>query len=285
MIISWLFVPGSKDKFLSKVKEIKADAFIFDLEDSVAIEEKELARQKVSQAIRNGISENSYIRINGIATKFLYDDLVEVVTPGLKGVFLPKVNTKEDIIILDYLLSCMERQKGMEHGRISIIPIIETATGLRNAYDIASASHRIDRLALGAEDLMFDLNIRSEERKNGMIYARSKLVTDSRAANVDSPIDAIYADFTNDLGLKHDAERGKQLGFQGKLLIHPNQIPIVTDVFMPTAQELKEAKRIVEFYEDAMEKGFGSVQVDGKMVDIPVAERAKRLLSLESLRK
>ncbi|MRG84831.1 HpcH/HpaI aldolase/citrate lyase family protein [Salinibacillus xinjiangensis] len=279
LIISWLFIPGSQDKFLNKVKDVNADAFIFDLEDSVSNQDKKMARIKVSRMVQSFKQNRNYIRVNAISTEYFLDDLYETVTEGLSGIVLPKVNAKNDIVIVDYLLSAVERKIGLKEGTISVVPIIENALGLRNAFEIATSSERVKQLAFGAEDFMLDLNVSTEERKNGMTYVRSKLVADSRAANIEPPIDAIYPDFKNEEGFKLDVEMGKQLGFQGKLLIHPKQIPVVTEIYAPTPEELDEAKRIVTSYEQARQHGLGSIEVDGKMVDIPVAERAKRILS------
>lgn len=273
-----MFIPGSNDKHLMKAKALNANVIIFDLEDAVSIGEKETARLKVSQIIEETRGSLNYVRINDRTTGYFIDDLYEIVKEDLAGIILPKVNTKEDIIIIDYILTSLEKKYSIDNYKISIVPLIETAAGLHHAYEIASTSKRIQCLAFGAEDFKLDLNISPGIHGTELLYAKSKLVEVSRAAGIEAPVDSVYTDFKNEGGLKRDAELGERLGFQGKLLIHPKQIDIVNQIYSPSQTEIEEAKAIVQMYNGTQNNGAGAVQVNGKMVDIPVAERARKIL-------
>ncbi len=274
---SWLFVPGSQDKYLKKVKELKTDVIIFDLEDSVIKAKKDEARVKVSEAISDMRTKVNFVRVNGIYTEFFIDDLEKLVRPGLTGIVLPKVNKRDDMIIADYMLDQIEKKHLLEPKSVTIVPIIESAKALHNAYDIASSCNRVKCLAFGAEDLMLDMNIKSS---NGIetLYARSKMIEVSKASSIGPPIDQIYSDLADMEGLRKEAENGRNLGFQGKLLIHPNQVETINEVFTPTIEEINEAKRVIEKYHKSIVEGFGVSKVNGKMIDAPIVEKAKRIL-------
>ncbi len=273
-----MFIPGNKDKHLQKAEDLDANVLIYDLEDAVTISEKEDARLKVSKIIQETNGKLKFARVNDRMTPYFIDDLLAIVQEGLTGIILPKVNAKEDIVIADYLLDSLEKKHQLPPGQISIVPLIETAAGLFHAYEVALSSKRIHCLAFGAEDFKMDLQISSDIEGTELLYAKSKLVEVSRAAGIEAPIDTVYTDFRDEEGLRKEAQLGKRLGFQGKLLIHPNQIHIVNQVYSPSKDEMEEAKRIVQIYNEAKDRGEGAIQVDGKMVDIPVAERARKLL-------
>lgn len=278
LLYSWLFIPGNKEKHLQKAYQLNADALIFDLEDAVPSTEKEKARKHVVQTIQKLDNKNNFIRVNELASDYFLDDLEKMIIPNVNGVVLPKVNNRGDIAIADYLIGKFERKNGLKNGAISIVPIIETAEGIHKALEIAQASTRIKRLAFGAEDFMLDLNIYPDESESELLYARSQLVVASREARIEPPIDSIYTDFRDEDGLKTATERGKRFGFRGKLLIHPDQIETVNNIFVPTTKEIAEAKKIVQAYEEAIRVGQGAIQVDGKMIDVPIYERAKKML-------
>lgn len=276
---SWVFIPGNREKFLRKAPALDADNIIFDLEDSVATKEKENARLKVKDALSNiETKSNKYVRVNGLNSSYIMNDLQQLTLGEIDGFMIPNVNGREDIIVVDYLISQLEREKGLEVGKLSIIPLIETGKGLQKIDEIIVASKRIKVVAFGAEDFMLDMNIPKDD-ENTLLMARSKLVVSSRAANIQPPIDSVYTDIHNEDGLTKATLIAKNLGFQGKLIIHPSQLKIVNEIFIPTESELKEAKKIVRAYEQSKAKGIGSIQVDGQMVDVPVVERARKILS------
>ena len=279
MYRSWLFVPGNQEKHLSKVKDLKADAIIYDLEDAVPDKNKSAARIKVKETIKNTSEQINYVRVNDLNTPYFMDDLNGIIVENLSGIVIPKVDHREDIIIADYFLGQLEEKYNFQKNTFSIIPLIETALGIQNIQEIASASERIMCLCFGGEDFMLDLNVNSNGQQLELLYARSKMVIASRAAGIEAPIDTVYTNFRDDKGLKTAAQSGKQFGFQGKLIIHPQQIDIVNAVFSPTAVEIEEAEKIVELYQQSLERGEGAVQLAGKMIDVPVAERARKILS------
>ncbi|WP_085993081.1 HpcH/HpaI aldolase/citrate lyase family protein [Oceanobacillus senegalensis] len=277
MFKSWMFIPGNNDKHLAKTYQLKANALIFDLEDAVSDSEKGSARLKVSKIIQELKSTMNFVRINDRTTSYFLDDLYEIVKDGLTGVVLPKVETKEDIVITDYILNSLKKKYRIDK-QILIVPLIETAAGLYHAYEIATASKQIHCLAFGAEDFRLDSNITTDIHGTELLYAKSKLVEVSRAAGIEAPVDSVFTNFKDEEGLREETELGKRLGFQGKLLIHPNQINTVNRIFSPSPEEIEEAKKIVQVYSESLDKGEAAIQVDGKMIDIPVAERARKIL-------
>jgi len=276
---TWMFVPGSQERRLQKVKDLPADVLIYDLEDAVAASEKEKARKMVRQALRENAERVNFVRINDPSTPYFLADLQEIAVEGLTGIVLPKAAKKEDVILVDRLLGQLEEGKNLPQGSIRIVPLIESALGLQHTYEIATASDRVIRLAFGSVD--FTLDIGAKLTKGGMelLYARSQLVVASRAAGIEGPIDAVYIHIRDMEGLRQETTFAKQLGFQGKLVVHPDQIPIVNEIFTPTAEEVEEARGIVSAFAEAVAAGSGAIQWKGKMIDYPVAERAKRIVA------
>lgn len=281
---TWIFVPGSDQKKLEKVDELPADAVIYDLEDAVSASEKALARRLVQEELqvepRKGTPAR-YVRVNAVDTPFFEQDVKGIDGVGLSGVVLSKAEDAQSVAKLDALLDELPgTDKGMDGGQhwVEVVPLIESARGLYHAYEIARASKRIKRLMFGSID--FALDIQAELTADGqeLLYARSHLVVASRAAGIGAPIDAVFPNFRDKDGLISETLRAKQLGFQGKLLIHPCQIGPVREVFAPSREEIVEAEMIVASYQEALAVGIGSISVRGKMVDAPVYERAKRVV-------
>lgn len=279
MYRTWMFVPGSQDKHLKKAADLSADVLIFDLEDAVPTVDKETARLKVKECIQKLEKKVSFVRVNALSTPYFLEDIKQIASPHLSGIILPKTNNREDIIIADYLLEQQEQEQGLLKGSLSIVPLIETAQGLNNAEKIASASERVSHLSFGAEDFMLDLNMDAGQEEQELLYARSKLVTASRSAGKEAPVDSVYTDFKDDIGLGKAAKKGKMLGFQGKLVIHPKQIDVVNQIFSPTSEQIAKARKIIQMYDASEKEEGGVIQIDGKMVDVPVAERARKILS------
>jgi citrate lyase subunit beta / citryl-CoA lyase len=276
---TWMFVPGSQERRLQKVKDLPADVLIYDLEDAVAASEKEKARKMVRQALRENAEKVNFVRINDPSTPYFLADLQEIVAEGLAGIILPKAAKKEDVILVDRLLGQLEEGKNLPRGSIRIVPLIESALGLQHAYEIATASDRVIRLAFGSVDFTLDIGAKLTKEGTELLYARSQLVVASRAAGIEGPIDAVYIHIRDLEGLQQETRFAKQLGFQGKMVIHPEQIPIVNKIFTPTAEEVEEAKAIVDAFAEAVAAGSGAIQWNGKMIDYPVAERAKRIVA------
>lgn len=277
---SWFFIPGSKDRFLAKAPEIKADIIIFDLEDSVVPKEKDEAREKIKPWLNNkDISAKKYVRVNEIDSTFFIDDIRELVNEGSDGFVLPKANSMDDIKILDYLITTFEKRNNLDLNHIKIVPLIETGAGMLNAADIAAASSRIEAMAFGAEDYMLDLSIPSDSNQS-LLHARSTLVAASSAAGINPPVDSVFTDFNDQDGLKEASKLSRGSGFQGRLVIHPKQIETVNKMYAPTAVEIEEAEKIVNAFKSSIDDGHGAIEVDGKMIDPPVYERAKKILNM-----
>lgn len=275
---SFLFTPGNHQRRVEKVFSIGADAAILDLEDAVAIAEKPAARGMIGEALGRPRSCLAYVRVNALDTPFCYDDLVAVVMPGLDGIVIPKVESAAGLLTVDWLLRQLERNAGLPEGGIDLIPIIETAAGLMAAEEIARAGSRVRRLAFGAGDFTFDLNITWTANEEELSYSRSRLVTISRAAGLEAPLDSVWTDLQNIDGLRASADTVLKMGYQGKLCIHPTQIPVVNEVFTPSDEAVAFARKVVEAFEHAEAAGSAALQVDGKFIDYPIVYRAQRVL-------
>jgi citrate lyase subunit beta/citryl-CoA lyase len=273
-----LFIPGNQQKMLAKATTVTADAVIFDLEDSVPPAEKDSAREMVAGAI-SGFNSNRpqvYVRINSSQTPYCASDIAKVVTRGLHGICLPKSESAEQINQIDALISKAERAANLPPGSVKILALV--ARGILKVSEIATSSPRIMGLALGAEDFAVDMGTSRSKEGLEIYYPRMVLAVACHAADVQA-IDTVYVDVKNIEGLVAETRFLKQIGFQGKLLIHPGQIAPVNEVFTPSAQEIAYAKRVIEAFDAAVKQGLASTPLDGKMVDTPVAERARRLLA------
>lgn len=275
-----LYLPGNNPNMLVRGHLFGSDGLILDLEDAVAMSEKDAARTLVSKFLAQGEfgSCEVTVRINGIDTEYWQKDLEAILPfPRLNGIRVPKVNNRQTVAILDEKLSELEAKNGRTVGSIKIFPLLETARAIWNAYEVATASPRIAAIIPGGEDLVADLKTSRSKDGVELEWARRMLVFAARAAGVDA-LDTVFPRVSDDEGLRHEAEFIKQLGFDGKSCIHPNQIPIIMSVFVPTEQEIAKAKKIVAAARDAASRGLGAVSVDGRMVDVPVVKRAQYIL-------
>ncbi len=274
---SWMFVPGNRSRMLDKSLGFRADAFIFDLEDAVPAKEKERAREGVKQRLAAGAGgPPQFVRVNGWSTAWGKADIEALAVSGLAGFMIPKAGGREEIEALDRMLSRLETERGLAHGTIGLVPLIETALGLHRAFEIAAAGARVLNLAFGSLDFALDIGARTSVSEMELLYARSQLVVASRAAGIASPVDTVYPNIRDMEGLRRQSGMARELGFQGKLCIHPDQIEIVELAFSPSEGEIQEARDILQAYEQALSEGKGAVEVNGKMVDPPVVERALR---------
>jgi citrate lyase subunit beta/citryl-CoA lyase len=275
---SFLFTPANHARRVEKVFTIGADAAILDLEDAVAIDEKPGARGKAVEALQRPRACKAYVRVNALDTEFCFDDLLTIVGPGLDGIILPKVESAHGMLTADWMVAQLERRAGLEVGAIDIIPIIETGVGLMAAEEIARAGSRIRRLSFGAGDFTFDMNIAWTSDESELAYARSRLVAVSRAAGLEAPLDTVWFDLQDEDGLRASAEKVVKMGFQGKLCIHPSQIPVVNRAFTPSDEAVDFARKVVAAFEAAEADGSAALQVDGKFIDYPIVYRAQRVL-------
>jgi len=280
-----LYLPGNNPNMLLRGHLFNPDGVILDLEDAVAMSEKDSARILVRDVLKRGDfgSCEVTVRINAMDTEFWRKDIETVVPCGIDGIRIPKVEDPKDIAIMDEALSHIESKAKIRVGKTLIFCLLETALGIWRAYDIAKASKRVAAICPGGEDLRADLKTTRSPNSEELIGPRRMVVLAAHAANVDA-LDTVFTDITDDAGLRRETEWVRQLGYQGKSVIHPNQIPIIHDVFTPTAKEIEQAKKIVEAAAEAAARGLGAVQVDGKMVDKPVVKRAEFTLQRAGLR-
>jgi citrate lyase beta subunit len=264
-IRSLLFAPGSDERKLTRALESDADAMIADLEDAVAPAEKDAARTLVARLLaERAPGPARTVRINGIDTPHFEADLAMVGSLEIDAIVVPKATP--------------EAVSALGHEGPPLIAIVETAGGLRTAFDTACAP-RVAALMLGGADLGAEL--RWEPRPDGLelLYARSQLVVDSAAARIRAPIDVVFFDTRDSAGLEAEATTARTLGLGGKACIHPAQVRIVNRVFSPTADQVAWAERVVDAYDEGVRDGRGAVALEGKMIDLPVVERARRLLA------
>lgn len=276
-----LSVPGNRENMIEKARDLPADAIVLDLEDSVPVAEKANARAMARDAIAGQVlaGQRVFVRINSLASGLLEQDLEAVVIPGLAGINLPKPGSADDMRKVDAIIDRLETERDIEKGHVRLTPWVETARGLINAFEIASASPRIVGIIFGAEDFTLDTGMQRTEAGDELLYPRTMVVIAARAAEVIA-IDTPYNDFRDEDGLIRETTLARQLGFQGKYVIHPSQIEPVNQAFRPSPEEVAEARRVVEAFDEAEAQGFASTSVDGKMIDTPIASRARRLLTV-----
>jgi citrate lyase subunit beta/citryl-CoA lyase len=285
---SLLFVPGNNWRLIESAKKVDADAIILDLEDAVPIDDKETARWFVKDAIKElkNVEHTIIVRVNSISSSLIKEDIEFIVSEGIDAIMLPKTESKDDIIILEKMLSEEEHKKNL--NPISIIPLIESAKGILNSYEIASASKRVIALAFGAADYLKDIGrnyftLSPEEYE--LLFPRAYIVMAARSANkyaIDTPFLGLITDLR---GVKREAELALNLGFRGKMCIHPSHVKIVNEVFTPSEKEIELARKIVNAYEEAMKKGLGATSVEGRMIDKATYDQAKELLMLVEMIK
>ena len=276
---SMLFVPGSNAAMISNTFIYKPDSIMFDLEDSVALAEKDTARMLVAHALQHPLycELETVVRVNPLASEFGLLDLNAVVRAGTDIVRLPKTDSAQDIIDMDAAITAIEKDCGRAVGSTQLLAAIESAQGILAVNDIAKASPRLMGIALGAEDYV--RNMKTERSPDGieLLFARSSILHAARANGL-MAFDTVYSDARNEEGFLREASLIKQLGFDGKSLINPNQIVLIHNLFAPTQKEVDHAERVIAAAEEAERNGSGVVSLNGKMVDTPIIERAKLVL-------
>jgi len=275
---SRLYLPGNEPKYFINAGLHKPDGVILDLEDSVAPSSKHDAKFLVRNALR---SVDLYgcermVRINQLPAGL--EDLNFIVPHNIHVIIIPKVEHAEQIKQVEDVVIKIKKEKNIKND-IFFMPIIESALGVINAYEIASASKNNCALAIGLEDYTADIGTQRTEEGRESFFARSMVVNAARAAGI-QPIDTVYSDVTNMEGLRESVIEAKSLGFDGKGCIHPRQVEIVHKAFAPTEPEIEKAKKIVTAFEDAEKKGLGVVSVGSKMIDLPVVKRAQKTIEL-----
>ncbi|MFB5621458.1 MAG: HpcH/HpaI aldolase/citrate lyase family protein [Candidatus Nitrosomaritimum yanchengensis] len=276
---SLIFVPGNNERFLAKAKQLKADIVCFDLEDSVPDKEKTQARKLIKNTLKSHSEfiSSIFARTNSPSSGKIPADLKEIVQKGIDGIVIPKVNNVKELKKIEKNLASLEKKRKLKP--IQIIPSIESAEGVVNTFNIASSSKRVCAVVFGVFDLLNDLGIEYTKNSEGAKYSRAKIPVDAKAAGIAS-IDAIWQDLKDLKGLENDCKTGKNLGYTGKSLIHPNQISITHKIFYPTKSEITWAEKVCKSYLESIKKGKGATTVEGKMIDEVHFKQAEAILKL-----
>ena len=282
-----LFAPGSRPELLAKAQLGDADAMIFDLEDSVPLNAKDEARKNIADALAAGLKKPMFLRIsNPRAGDFMADLQVLANASSLlnvAGIVLPKADDADDIQAVAKALKDVESKHNMQEGTLSILPLIETCLGLRNGFDIAKASTRVIGMALASAeqgDFMVDLGGRWTPRSLALAYPRSKLVVDARAAGVQWLVDGVFMNLKDTDMLREECLIARELGFVGKMAIHPTQVDVMHTVFSPSDLEVAYARGLIAAFRDGETRGVGAVKYEGMMVDYANVRLAERTLAL-----
>ncbi len=277
---SVFYVPGNNQDFINKAPSLPADIVTLDLEDSVPPAEKEKARELVRQNLKLAASGGSvvYSRINNWETLMTNDDLEAIVHPGLSGVCLAKAGHPDDVKRLDWKLEELERRRGIPVGTVAIQLLCETAKGAINAYYSAMASPRVNSLIFGAVDYTKDMRVKITSEGDEQLYARFHIACAARAAGKIA-IDCPYVAFQDTVGFEKSVQQGRQMGYEGRMLIHPSQIEPSNRLYAPAPEDVEWARGVVKtFEEEGLAKGKAAVSYKGKMVDTPVYDNARTIL-------
>ncbi|MFA5803454.1 MAG: aldolase/citrate lyase family protein [Melioribacteraceae bacterium] len=273
-----LYLPGNEPHFFLNAALHKPDCIILDLEDSVAPTEKDAARILVRNALMNvnfGVAERM-VRINSLPVG--HEDLRQIVPHNVQTILIPKCESVTQVEEVDNEINNILVRQNIER-KIFLIPIIESALGVVHAFEIASASKWNCGLAIGLEDYTADIGVERTKAGNESLFARCSVINAAKAAGIQA-LDSVFSDVNDDEGLRQSTFEAKALGFEGKGCIHPRQIKIIHDAFVPTEKEIEYAQCIVDAFDEAQRNGSGVVAVGSKMIDTPVVKRAERILSL-----
>ena len=277
---SMLFTPGHRPDLIAKASRSAADAVIVDLEDAVAAGAKDRARSNLASLPESAVP--FFIRVNGVETGLLWQDLVAAVHPGVAGVILPKAEDRNVMLKLCGALSGLETAAGRPDGSITLIPLIETAVGVQNAFEILDGCPRVEAVMFGSGeqgDLVADLGVQWEPTGTGLHYSRSRVLLAARAAGIPHPIDGVFMDFRDQEALRVECNLARRLGYVAKLAIHPGQVGPINEVFTPTPEEVAHHRSVLEMFEKAEAEGIASIDADGRMVDYAVARTARAILA------
>ncbi len=267
---SMLFIPGNNPGMVQNGDVFDSDGIIFDLEDSVALEEKDAARELVKNALETfPFNAEIIVRINPIDSPFFVDDIVALKKLPISMILLSKASVE----------GVKNLEKHLEGTNINIMVLIESAMGVEKVFDILNTSERCLGLMLGGEDLCVDLNCKRTKSGQELLYARMRVINAAKALQkfcIDTP----FTDVNDEEGLQKDTEFAKSLGFDGKAAINPRQIITINNVFSPSEQDIKHALRVLEARDLALKEGKGVFALDGKMVDLPIIKRAEYIIEV-----
>ncbi len=277
---SMIFTPGDRLDMVEKAVRSGTDAVIVDLEDAVSNDNKPAARANLSSLPPSTVP--FYVRTNGATTPWFWEDVAAVGDADVVGLILPKAESPSVISQVDGALTVSEMRSGKSIGQITLIPLIESAIGVRLTYEIAMASERVECVMFGGGeqgDLVADLGVEWTPEGTGLMHARSQVILSARAAGVPYPMEAVFMDFRDNDALRVESEIARTLGYVGKVAIHPGQIPVINDVFTPSPEVVAYQRRVLAAFEEAEAAGKASIAVDGKMVDYAVARVARTVIA------
>lgn len=275
-----LYTPGNRREFVEKAKKYNPDAIIVDLEDSVPVHLKEKAREEMAAFIPQ-LGVDCLVRVNG-EPQYLEADLTAVVSGHIYGIVLPKADSVELVKRVDGILSRLEKERHLPPDSIRLLLLIETALCVQRCYEVASAASRVDTVIFGSAedaDLQRDLKCAWSIEGTEMLYARSKVLLDARAAGLKYVLDGAFSDIKNDEALRKDCTLSKRLGYDGRTLIYPRQLAVAREVYLPSPEELDYYGRLIRAFEEAEAGGLAAVSFDGKLVDYAMYKKAKALLA------
>jgi citrate lyase subunit beta/citryl-CoA lyase len=275
-----LYTPGNRKEFVEKAVKYNPDAIIVDLEDAVPIDLKERVRWEVAELIPT-LDVPCLVRINS-EPQYLEEDLKAVVSRHIYGVVLPKAESVQLIRTVDDILNSLEKERSLPSNSIRLLLLIETALCVERCFEVASAAARVDTVIFASAedgDLQRDLKCSWSVEGIELLYARSKVLLDARAAGLKYVLDGAFSDIKNDDALRKDCILSKRLGYDGRTLIHPKQLSIAREAYLPTPQELEYYKRLVVAFKEAESKGLAAISFEGRLVDYAMYRKAKEFLS------
>ena len=288
---SWMFVPGDRQRMIDKALSLPVDALMMDVEDGVAPMQKEAARQQIGASLDQVAdllkthagyrTPARFVRVNAVGSERFIQDIKAVVRPGLEGLVIPKVDSIEQIRIVEDELGRAEIAHHMSGGTVDLLIAIETPIGLFNAYQIASSSPRVMGLIFGAEDFTREMNlpVRREAEAVDMIYARSAIATAAAAAHIQA-VDGVWVDLKDLDGLRRFARQARRLGMSGISIIHPSQIDEANAAFTPSAEDIAYAQEVLDAFDKARARGEGAIAFRGQLLDFPIVDRARQTIVL-----
>ena len=279
-----LYIPGNNPAMIQQGGVYGADSILLDLEDAVALNQKDAARILVRNMINviDFYDSEVCVRVNHLSTPFGLADLEAIVPLQPSAIRYPKTESAEEVAELLQIIEKIEDRHGLPHSKMTLHAMIETAMGVQNVFDIASKFDRVDAITIGGQDLTADMNIVYTPDGAGIDFARKRIVMAAKASHIDV-IDTVFPDVNDEEGLRRETEYAKKIGFTGKAVINPRQIEIIHDVFTPTEEEIRKAYRIVKEFRANSASGIGVFAIDGKMIDAPIVTRAEYILKLANV--
>lgn len=286
LLRSLLFIPAYNERFIESGLRKNPDAIIIDLEDAVPGVYKQQARENLARYIREGRFKDRriYVRLNSIESKLLFDDLSCALAEDIDGFMVTKVYTAADMDYYDKLITQLEHENDIPKNHFELLPLIETTSAVLDVFNIARASSRITALCFGGEDFLQDLEGLHGQPPRAFDYPRAVIALAARSAGV-LPIDTPYLDFNDEAGFIREETTSFEMGFAGILLIHPSQIPLAHRCFMPSEEEVRKSKEIVESIREAEKTGSGVAILHGKMIGPPMRKRAEKVIQMDQLAK